>query len=130
MRKITSSNFLNEQSITINCPIMATLKMVGGRWKLHLLWSMKDKPMRYKELHRAVPDISEKMLTQQLGALVREGWVIKKDYKEIPPRTEYSLSELGASFVPILQQIYDWGVAHNSVALANAVYANEDMIAT
>lgn len=125
MRKKTSTNFLNEQASTFNCPIVSTLKMVGGRWKLILIWNLKDGPLRYKELHRSIPGISEKMLTQQLGILAKDGWVIKKDYQEIPPRTEYSLSPLGASFVPVLNQIYEWGESHNMVALANAMYAEE-----
>ncbi|MBX2897034.1 MAG: helix-turn-helix transcriptional regulator [Cyclobacteriaceae bacterium] len=122
MRKTTSTNFKNEQSIAFDCPITSTLKMVGGRWKLIILWQLKDRQLRYKELHRAIPNISEKMLTQQLQTLVDDGWVIKKDYKEIPPRTEYYLSELGRSFVPILKKIFDWGMAKNIVELANSKY--------
>lgn len=74
-----------------------------------LLWQLKEGPMRYNELFRAIPNISQKMLTQQLKSLVEEGWVHKTDFKEIPPRTEYRLSVLGSSFVPILQNIHDWG---------------------
>lgn len=123
MRKETSTNFINEQSIIFDCPIASTLKVVGGRWKLMILWNLKNKSLRYKELHRAIPNISEKMLTQQLSVLADDGWVIKKDHGEIPPRTEYSLSELGTSFIPILQHIYDWGISNNIVDLVNTKYA-------
>ncbi|WP_421795020.1 winged helix-turn-helix transcriptional regulator [Haliscomenobacter sp.] len=115
MRKETSTNFINEQSITDDCPIAATLKVIGGRWKLIILWNLREQPLRYKALQRSIPHISEKMLTQQLSVLVEDGWVLKKDYGEIPPRTEYSLSKLGASFIPILDHIYSWGVENDII---------------
>ncbi len=110
MRKTTSTNYANEQSIVDNCPITSTMQAIGGRWKLVIIWHLKGKPLRYGELKRAIPLISEKMLIQQLKALVASGWVIKNDYQEIPPRTDYRLSELGKSFVPILESIYEWGI--------------------
>lgn len=113
MRKETSTNFINEQSITDDCPIASTLKVIGGRWKLIILWNLRGQPLRYKALQRSIPSISEKMLTQQLGVLIEDGWVLKKDYGEIPPRTEYSLSELGKSFIPILDHIYQWGMEND-----------------
>ena len=120
MRKETSTNFINEQSITDDCPIAATLKAIGGRWKLIILWNLREQPLRYKVLQRAIPNISEKMLTQQLSVLVEDGWVVKKDYGEIPPRTEYSLTELGQSFIPILNHIYVWGTENSITEKVNA----------
>lgn len=120
MRKETSTNFINEQSITDDCPIAATLKAIGGRWKLIILWNLREQPLRYKVLQRCIPNISEKMLTQQLGVLVEDGWVAKKDYGEIPPRTEYSLTELGQSFLPILNHIYAWGTENSITEKVNA----------
>lgn len=120
MRKETSTNFINEQSITEDCPIAATLKVIGGRWKLIILWNLREQPLRYKVLQRCIPNISEKMLTQQLSVLVEDGWVVKKDYGEIPPRTEYSLTELGKSFIPILNHIYTWGTENSIVEKVNA----------
>ena len=120
MRKETSTNFINEQSITDDCPIAATLKAIGGRWKLIILWNLREQPLRYKVLQRSIPNISEKMLTQQLSVLVEDGWVIKKDYGEIPPRTEYSLTELGQSFIPILDHIYVWGTENSITEKVNA----------
>ncbi len=120
MRKETSTNFINEQSITDDCPIAATIKAIGGRWKLIILWNLREQPLRYKVLQRSIPNISEKMLTQQLGVLVEDGWVVKKDYGEIPPRTEYSLTELGQSFIPILNHIYVWGTENSITEKVNA----------
>ncbi|TDO25304.1 winged helix-turn-helix transcriptional regulator [Sediminibacterium goheungense] len=125
MRKQNSTNALNEQQLTFNCPIASTLKMVGGRWKLIIIWNLREKSFRYKELQRSIPNITEKMLTQQLSSLVEDGWVQKKDYGEIPPRTEYSLTPLGKSFIAVLEHIYDWGKSNNIIGIANARYGNE-----
>ena len=115
MKKINSSNSINEKSILHACPITSTMKMIGGRWKLIIIWKLKDKALRYSELDKAIPNISQKMLTQQLKSLIESGWVSKKDFGEIPPRTEYRLTTLGKSFLPILTMIYDWGIENNIV---------------
>ncbi len=117
MRKISSTNYRNERSIVDNCPITATMKAIGGRWKLVIIWNLKDGALRYGELRRKIPNISEKMLTQQLKALVEGNWVNRQDFREIPPRTSYSLTELGRSFVPILTQIYAWGTENKITEL-------------
>lgn len=123
MRKQNSTNTINEQMITFDCPIASTLKMVGGRWKLIIIWNLRENSFRYKELQRSIPNITEKMLTQQLSNLVEDGWVQKKDYKEIPPRTEYSLTPLGRSFISVLKQLYKWGITNNIVDMVNEKYA-------
>ncbi len=110
MRKENSTHHHNEKAITSNCPITSTMLAIGGRWKIIILWHLKTGSLRYNEIRKAIPNISEKMLIQQLKELMQSGWVDKKDYHEIPPRTEYSLTPLGASFIPILERIYEWGV--------------------
>lgn len=110
MRKLNSSNHINEQAITTGCPITSTVLAIGGRWKLVILWQLKDRALRYNEIRKAIPNVSEKMLIQQLKELMTSGWVDKKDYNQIPPRTEYRLTKLGKSFMPILENIYDWGI--------------------
>ncbi len=110
MRKKTSTNYSNEKGITSDCPITSTMLAIGGRWKVIIIWQLKDGPLRFGQLKRAIPLISEKMLIQQLKALQEDDWVIKKDYKEIPPKTDYRLSRLGDSFTPILKDIYQWGI--------------------
>ncbi|MBX9733246.1 MAG: helix-turn-helix transcriptional regulator [Chitinophagaceae bacterium] len=110
MRKTTSTNYTNEMVITAKCPITFTMLAIGGRWKLIIIWHLRLKALRYNELKKAIPNISEKMLIQQLKDLEKDNWIIKKNYHEIPPRTDYSLSKLGKSFIPILENIYTWGV--------------------
>ena len=110
MRKINSTNHINETAIKNGCPITSTVIAIGGRWKIIILWQLRNGAMRYNEIRKAIPNISEKMLIQQLKELTASEWVIKKDYNEIPPRTEYSLTKLSKSFIPILETIYTWGI--------------------
>lgn len=110
MRKSASTNSMNEKKMATGCPITTTMLMIGGRWKVIILWNLKNGALRYSELKKAMPSITEKMLTQQLKGLIEQGWVSKTDFKEIPPRTQYSLTKLGRSFMPVLQQVYDWGI--------------------
>ena len=110
MRKKSSTNYENQKSIIADCPITSTLQQIGGRWKLIIIWNLKNEPLRYSILKKRIPNISEKMLTQQLKSLVEHGWVVRKDFGEIPPRTEYKLTDLGMSFIPVMNQIYDWGI--------------------
>ncbi|MEM8908223.1 MAG: helix-turn-helix domain-containing protein [Bacteroidota bacterium] len=117
MRKKNSTNYLNEQAFTEKCPITTTMAIVGGRWKMIILWQLRHEVLRYHELRNAIPGVSEKMLSQQLKDLVNKGWIHKKEYQVTPPRTEYALTDLGQSFIPVLQSIYDWGIAHQVTAM-------------
>jgi DNA-binding HxlR family transcriptional regulator len=112
MRKTNSTNYINEKLMTQGCPITATVIAIGGRWKIIILWNLRNDVLRYNEIKKAIPNISEKMLIQQMKELIQSGWVRRKDYNEIPPKTEYSLTDLGKSFIPILENIYDWGIEH------------------
>ena len=112
MRKTSSANYENEQSIVSDCPITSTFRAVGGRWKLVIIWHLRRGALRYGMLKKAIPRVSEKMLTQQLKALTRDGWIARNDFGELPPRTEYQLTQRGKSFIPILEQVYDWGIEH------------------
>ena len=117
MKKQNSSNHLNLQSMTSNCPITSTVLAIGGRWKIIIIWQLKDGALRYGEIRKAIPGISEKMLIQQLRDLTANGWISKRDYQEIPPKTDYRLTPLGKSFIPVLQHIYDWGAKHKITGL-------------
>lgn len=112
MRKANSSYSINEKAMRSGCPITSTVQAIGGRWKIIILWQLKSGSLRYNEIRKAIPNISEKMLIQQLKELMKSGWVTKKDFNEIPPRTEYSLTKLGKSFIPILEHIYRWGMVN------------------
>ncbi|MDY0906803.1 helix-turn-helix domain-containing protein [Pedobacter sp. CFBP9032] len=92
-----------------NCPVKASLGLLGGKWTLLIIFQINDDVMRYGELKRAIPSISEKMLIQELNMLVEKKLVIKKAYPEIPPRVEYRLTELGLKTMPIIEKLIEFG---------------------
>lgn len=99
----------SEEKNVYRCPVEVTLDVIGGKWKSLILWHLKRKTLRFSQLQRLLPRITQKMLTQQLRDLERDGLVFRQVYPEVPPRVEYSLTELGCSVVPILDQMYEWG---------------------
>lgn len=97
-----------------NCPVKKSLAMLGGKWTMMILYQINTRTIRYGELKRAVMGISEKMLIQELNSLVQHKLVHKKAYPEIPPRVEYSLTELGLKTLPMIDQIAIFGLENLS----------------
>ena len=93
-----------------NCPVRRSLKLLGGKWTLLILFQINERVIRYGELKRAIPGISEKVLIQELNFLVEHKFVSKKAYPEIPPRVEYSLTELGRKTLPIADTLAAFGL--------------------
>jgi DNA-binding HxlR family transcriptional regulator len=93
----------------VQCPIAATLGYIGGRWKTIILYFLSSGTKRFGEIGARIPAISRKVLTQQLKELERDGLVIRKEYKEIPPRVEYSLTDLGKSLSSVFDEMATWG---------------------
>jgi DNA-binding HxlR family transcriptional regulator len=99
-----------------SCPIEYTLDVIGGKWKLLILYYlMNDGVKRYNELKRCITGISHKMLSAQLKELESKGILLRKEYSQIPPKVEYSLSEKGATLLPILGMMYDWGRENSGI---------------
>jgi DNA-binding HxlR family transcriptional regulator len=96
------------------CPVEFSLDVIGGKWKAVILARLKQRSMRYSELRKAIPDLSEKVLTQRLHGLCEDGLVEMKPVAGAVSR--YRLTETGASLSPVLQALYDWG-ATRSVAI-------------
>lgn len=92
--------------------VEATLAVLGGKWKLLILWHLREEPKRYGELRRLVGNITEKMLIQQLRELEQQGVVTRTAYPEVPPRVEYAFSDYGRSLVPVLAVLCQWGETH------------------
>ena len=92
-----------------NCPVSATLRLIGGKYKALLLWHLTGRTLRFGQLSRLVPEATPKMLTQQLRELETDGLILRTVYPVVPPRVEYSLTELGKSLFPILEAMYAWG---------------------
>lgn len=94
-----------------NCPVSATIRLIGGKYKALLLWHLTDQTLRFNQLHKLVPEATPKMLTQQLRELEEDGLIARTVYPVVPPRVDYSLTELGKSLFPILEAMYNWGSA-------------------
>ena len=95
-----------------DCPVATTVQLIGSKWKLLILRNLLVRPWRFNELKRDLEGISQKVLTDSLRALENDNIVIRTAYPEVPPRVEYSLSELGESMRPILKAMEDWGLAY------------------
>ena len=104
----------NEQLEEANCPVTATVSIIGGKWKPPILSRLVEGVRRFSELQRLVPNITKKMLTQQLRELEQDGVIDRKVYPQVPPKVEYSLSEYGESLKPVLKAMEDWGIKHRS----------------
>jgi DNA-binding HxlR family transcriptional regulator len=91
--------------ITPRCPIRTTIELLGGKWRLLIMNQLYGHTLRLSELKALIPEISEKMLIQELKVLVDSGLVIRKNYGEVPPRVEYSLSEKGLHVKPLIEQM-------------------------
>jgi len=90
-------------------PIDVALTLIGGKWKISILWKLAHRTIRFSELQRQMPATTSKMLTRQLRELERDGLVHRKVYPQVPPKVEYSLTETGGSVLPILNQLSNWG---------------------
>lgn len=99
-----------------NCPVEATIDLIGGKYKAIILWHLMGKTLRYSELHKLVPKATDKMLAQQLRELERDGLINRKVYPVVPPKTEYSLTDFGKSLTPILDALCNWGSDYLSKA--------------
>jgi DNA-binding HxlR family transcriptional regulator len=94
------------------CGLEAALDVIGGKWKVLILWQSRAQSRRFGELKRLVPGISEKMLIQQLRQMEADGIVRRKVYHEVPPKVEYSLTAFGVSLQETLAPLCEWGSRH------------------
>lgn len=97
---------------TYRCSVEATLDLVGGRHKSLVLWHLRNGTLRFGELGRCIPQATPKMLTQQLRELEADGLVSRTVYPVVPPKTEYALTALGETFLPVLHAMCAWGQAY------------------
>ena len=96
------------------CPVETTLSLIGNKWKVLILRDLMEGTMRFGQLKKSVGDISQKVLTAQLRDMEESGLVARKVYAEVPPRVEYSLTELGLSLKPVLDAMVEWGTDYKS----------------
>ena len=95
-----------------NCGIGPAFDVIGGKWKAVILWELNAQAYRFGELKRLLPDISEKMLIQQLRELESDGLIHRRVFAEVPPRVEYSITPLGVSLDEALVPLANWGKKH------------------
>src|SRR5262245_45226222 len=98
------------------CPAERTLDIIGGRWKVLILWQLFEGERRFSELFRALAGITQKMLTQQLRELEKDGIVHRQVYPQIPPKVEYSLTPIGESLRPVVDAMCEWGLRQRESA--------------
>ena len=96
------------------CPVATTVQLIGSKWKLLILRNLLARPWRFNELKKNLEGISQKVLTDSLRSLEEDGIVTRTVYPEVPPRVEYSLSELGESMRPIISAMEQWGLGYQA----------------
>lgn len=101
-----------QQNRTFTCAVDAAISLIGGKYKVIILYHLRHETLRFNELQKIIPNATPKMLTQQLRELESDGLILRTVYPVVPPKTEYSMTEFGASLIPILDSLCDWGNAH------------------
>lgn len=94
---------------TLNCPVSATLNLVGGKYKALILWHLAEKKLRFSQLNKLIRGATAKMLTQQLREMEAQNLIHREVYPVVPPKVEYSLTDLGVSLMPVLVAMRNWG---------------------
>jgi DNA-binding HxlR family transcriptional regulator len=103
-----------------SCGLEASLSVIGGKWKFLIIWQLANHPRRFGELRRLVAGVTEKMLIQGLKELQKDGVVSRRDFREIPPKVEYSLTERGVELANVLRPLCEWGMENFSDQIAPA----------
>ncbi len=110
---MSSCNLKTKHDKKYHCYFELALLVLGGKWKAIILYHLSAKSvLRYGELKKDIPNITEKMLTQQLRELEADQMVRRKVYRQVPPKVEYSLTDFGKTIIPILMQLRDWGITY------------------
>lgn len=98
------------------CAVEGAINLIDGKWKCVVLWHLlNDGTLRFNELRRKIPGVTQRMLTKQLRELEKDGLITRKIYPVIPPKVEYSLTDMGRGLSPILTALRDWGAAHMDI---------------
>lgn len=114
--KETSTNFANKQALADECPEAYAASIIGGQWALVICSWLFNGKLRFGELRKLLPNITERMLTLQLRKLEEHKIVKRTVYAEVPPRVEYELTAMGYELKPIIKQLEEWGAKHKAMA--------------
>jgi DNA-binding HxlR family transcriptional regulator len=97
---------------TYNNPVELALEAIGGKWKMPILWRLKDRVWRYGELRKSLGAVTPKMLTTQLRELERDGLITRTVFPVVPPRVDYAITSLGRSAIPAIEALRQWGMRY------------------
>src|SRR6267154_2388846 len=121
-----------KSGLTCGCPVAAFQKMISGKYKLRIVWDLKDGPLRYGEIRIGLlrgsdgsAEIAPRVLSRELKVLTESGLIDRKDFGVVPPKVEYRLTRKGRSFVPVISAIRNWGTRHLAQANVAAMVAAE-----
>jgi len=106
---------MNKELLKIGCNVGVANVVMQGKWKFAIINFLSKGPMRFGELGRALPNIRQGYLTQQLRELESDGLVHREVYRQVPPKVEYSLTEIGIDFLPVTEAMFEWGKKYNEV---------------
>ncbi len=101
--------------VDLDCPLRLTMSLIDSKWKSCLLDELRHGPMRPSELHKALPEAAPRVLDLQLKELVDDGLVAKTIYPELPPRSEYAITPLGMTLIPIIDAMLEWGTKNEAL---------------
>jgi DNA-binding HxlR family transcriptional regulator len=110
----------------VGCPMTMTLDVIGGKWKGMILYHLTSGTRRFNELMRLMPEVTQRMLTRQLRELEEHGVINRKVYAEVPPKVEYSLSELGLTLLPVIRSLSEWGRMYGALEIQRLVVEGEE----
>jgi DNA-binding HxlR family transcriptional regulator len=116
----TTSRVKNSKNCVVGCGVTSTVELIGGKWKTLVLYHLMDEPRRFSELQRKLTGVTQRMLTLQLRELEANGLVHRKVYPQVPPKVEYSLTELGQSLEPIIRAMLTWGENYQRLTVTGA----------
>jgi DNA-binding HxlR family transcriptional regulator len=97
---------------TYHCPFDAAIDVIGGKWKMGIIWHLGENVMRFNELQKVLPGVNAKTLTNQLRELEEDGVILRKAYPEVPLRVEYRITDFGKTLIPVMQSLCDWGARY------------------
>ena len=109
----TSNTGTTTEQYTTFCPVNTTLSVIGGKWKVLILYHLVEQTQRFNELRRLLPEITQRMLTLQLRELEEDGLIHREVYPVVPPKVEYSLSDFGRTLLPVIGSMHQWGVEYS-----------------
>ena len=103
---------MKEKLVRTECPVETAMLLISNKWKIFVLHELLSGTRRFNELLRAIPSISQKVLTQNLRSMEEDGLVIREIFAEVPPRVEYTLSDLGTTLTPVIDALEKWGTRY------------------